>query len=243
MKKALAVAAIVLALVAAGAYWAYHSLDLIVRVALEHYAPEVAGVDVKVGAVDISARSGIGVVRDLEIGNPAGFTSSHAMRVSEIRVVLEPATLAQPVVRIHELLVDSPVITFERSDRGTNLEAIQKHIQRHVEGSGASSGGSAAAEKEKPAGRRFIVDRLEIRRASVTMTNPELRGQGITFDIPDIALENLGRREGGLTASAIGNIVALELQARIAQKVLTNIELLRKGGVGGALDALKKLLR
>ena len=34
--------------------------------------------------------------------------------------------------------------------------------------------------------RGFIVERLTLRGAKVTMTNPALRGQGITFDLPDI---------------------------------------------------------
>jgi hypothetical protein len=75
------------------------------------------------------------------------------------------------------------------------------------------------------------------------MTNPGLRGQGIAFNLPDIELRDVGRRQGGLTASEIGSVVAGELQARIAQRVLTNIELLKKGGVEGAIDALKGLLR
>ena len=87
------------------------------------------------------------------------------------------------------------------------------------------------------------LDRLVLRGASVVMTNPALHGQGIRFGIPDIELRDLGKRQGGLTASEIGNIVAAELEARIAQKVLTNIELLKKGGVEGAIDALKGLLR
>ncbi|HET9470220.1 MAG TPA: hypothetical protein VFO24_03885, partial [Usitatibacter sp.] len=91
--------------------------------------------------------------------------------------------------------------------------------------------------------RKFVIDHLAIERGRVTMTSPGLRGQGIEFNLPDIHLRNVGEREGGLSASEVGNVVAGELQARIAQRVLTNLELLRKGGVGGAIDALKGLLR
>ena len=38
-------------------------------------------------------------------------------------------------------------------------------------------------------------------------------------------------------------IVTNALISRIAQRVLTNIDLLRKGGTEGAIDALKGLLR
>ncbi|MGE5097232.1 MAG: hypothetical protein ACM3SO_19005, partial [Betaproteobacteria bacterium] len=65
----------------------------------------------------------------------------------------------------------------------------------------------------------------------------------ITFDLPDITLRDVGKRQNGLTASELANVVANALIQRIGQKVLTNMELLRKGGVEGAIDALKGLLR
>jgi hypothetical protein len=75
------------------------------------------------------------------------------------------------------------------------------------------------------------------------MTTAGLRGQGVSFDLPDIELRDVGRRENGVTASEAANVVAGAVIAGIAQKVLTNIDLLRKGGVEGAMDALKGLLR
>jgi hypothetical protein len=244
--KKLAIVLVALAVVLAGAaYWAYHSLDLIVRVAIEHYAPDVTGVAVKVGSVDISPSSGRGIVKNLEIGNAAGFTAPRAALVRQILVSLDPPTLTEPVVHIRDLAVESPVISYERADRGgTNLEAIRKNIRRYIDANAASGDSSSQSNTPAEGGkRRFIVDRLVLRGASVLMTSPQLHGQGIRFAIPDIELTDLGKREGGLTASEIGNVVAAELEARIAQKVLTNIDLLRKGGVGGALDALKGLLR
>jgi hypothetical protein len=75
------------------------------------------------------------------------------------------------------------------------------------------------------------------------MTTPSLKGQGVTFDLPDIELRDIGKRQNGVTASQAASIVANVLVARIAQRVLSNIDLLRKGGVEGALDALKGLVR
>lgn len=244
MRKLALILVVVAAVLAGAAYWAYHSLDLIVRIAVEHYAPEVTGVPVKVGSVDISPSNGRGIVKDLEIGNAAGFTAPHAARVGRILVSLDPATITGPVVHIHEIAVESPVITYERADRGgTNLEAIRANIRRYIDASGGPSAPSQSNAPSKGGKRRFIVERLVLHGASVVMTNPALHGQGIRFGIPDMELAGLGKREGGLTASEIGNIVATELEARIAQKVLTNMQLLRKGGVEGAIDALKGLLR
>lgn len=240
MKKLLLIFLAVVVVLAGAGYWAYHSLDLVVRVAIEHYAPQVAGVPVKVGSVDISAADGRGVVRNVEIGNPRGFTAPSAARVGEIRVVLDPASVTESLVRIHELTVQSPAITYERGEHGTNLDAIRKNIEGYIASSGGPSDSRPA--QAKPGRRKFVVDRLSIRGGRVTMTNPALHGQGINFNLPDIELSDVGKRQGGLTASEIGRIVAAELEARIAQRVITNVELLRKGGVEGAVDALKGLI-
>jgi hypothetical protein len=241
LKKAALAFVIVLAVLAGAAYWAFHSLDLVVRIAIEHYAPEVLGVPVKVRGIDISATDGRGSLRGLDIGNPGGFDAPYAARVGEIRVALDPATATAAVVHIRDLTVSAPAITYERGERGTNLQAIQKNIRGYIEQSGGPS--SSRPAQAKHGKRKFVIDHLAIERGRVTMTNPGLRGQGIDFDLPDIQLRNVGEREGGLTASEVGNVVAGELQARIAQRMLGNLELLRKGGVGGAIDALKGLLR
>jgi hypothetical protein len=58
-----------------------------------------------------------------------------------------------------------------------------------------------------------------------------------------VQLTDVGRRQGGLTASEVAQVVASQFQQKIAQKVLTNVDALRRGGVEGAIDALKGLLK
>ena len=70
------------------------------------------------------------------------------------------------------------------------------------------------------------------------MTNDQPRPArpGHHLDLPDIQLANLGKRTG-LTASEIAEVVTSTLIARIAQKVLSSVDLIRRGGVEGAVDA------
>jgi uncharacterized protein involved in outer membrane biogenesis len=145
------------------------------------------------------------------------------------------------VIVVREIRVESPLITFERGKEGHNLDAIQRNIAAYV----ARSGGASQARPSGAASgaRRFVVERLSIRGARVTMTNPALRGQGLTFDLPDIELTDIGKRQKGLRASEIADVVTGAIISRIAQKMLTSIELLRKGGVEGAVDALKGLFK
>ena len=56
MKRALVVLAVVAGVLALAALLAYHSLDVIVRAALEHWGPDVTGVKVTVAEVALSPR-------------------------------------------------------------------------------------------------------------------------------------------------------------------------------------------
>lgn len=246
MKKVVVILAVLLLVAAGAVYLAYNSLDIIVKVAIEHYAPDVAGVAFKVGDVKMSIRDGRGTLRNIDIGNPPGFGSPRAARLGEIRVGLDPLTLTDPVVYLYELAVIAPLITYERGNKATNLDVIQKNIEAYIKRSGGNiegQPGSSRPAEAKKGRHKFIIERLVIRGAKVTMTNPALKGQGVSFDLPDIDLRDVGKVQGGATASEIGNMVTRVIQQRIAQKVVTNIDLLRRGGIEGAVDALKGLLK
>jgi hypothetical protein len=243
VKKAAAVVLLLAVVLAGAAFWAYESIDLIVKLALEHYGPQVTGVEVKVGEVHLSPTDGIGNLSRVEIGNPPGFSSTHALRVQRVALSVDPATLRAPLVHIREITIEQPAIVYERGAKGTNLDAIRRNIAAYVKEADEASSG---AGDKTPAGRDvrhlFVIDTVAIRGAKVTMTSAGLKGGGITFDLPEVVVRDIGKRAGGATASQAASVVADALVAAIAQKVLTNFELLRKGGVEGAMDALKGLL-
>ena len=244
MKKAAIVLVVLLVVIAGGVFWAYNSLDVIVKMGLEHYGPDVTGVSVTVGEVKLSPRDGRGSLKDVEIGNPPGFAAPRAARLGEITVALDPATIRAPIVRVHEIIINAPFISYERGKGSTNLDTIQKNIEGYVKRAEASSAdGRQATPEGKSVRHKFVIERLVIRGAKVTMTNPALKGQGVTFELPDIEIRDIGKRQDGVTASEAANLVANALLGRIAQKVLTNIDLLRKGGIEGAVDAIKGLLK
>jgi hypothetical protein len=141
-------------------------------------------------------------------------------------------------VLIHEIAVNEPSITYERGAKSTNLDAIEKRITQSASAAQSSPTGTSTFSGEK---RRYIIERVVIRGAKVTMTNSTLKGQGVTFDLPDIEMKNIGK-DSGVTADEAAAIVAATVSSKIAQRVLTNIDLLRKGGVQGAMDALKGLV-
>ena len=240
MRKAAIAVAVAGVLAAAGAIVAWNSLDLIVRAALLNWGPDVTGVKVEVERVDISPIDGRGRIVGLALANPAGFSSPRAARFGELRLAVDPTTLRSDVIVVRELAVESLEVTYERGQRASNLDAIQRSIEAYARGPEArpAKGGSGVA-KDK---RRFAIERLSIRKVRVLMTTRGLKGQGLTFDLPDVELRDVGRG-GGVTASEAAALVASTLQQKIAIRVLTNVEALRGGGLEGVIDALRGLVK
>src|SRR6185369_8627007 len=132
---------------------------------------------------------GRGSLKGVEIATPKGFTSPRTTRVGEIRLALEPATIRDNLVVIHEIAVESPEIWYDRGGSGTtNLDAIQKNIEGYLQRSGTPAEGKAAGPPAP--GRRYVIEKVSIRGARVTMTTAGLKGQGIGFTLPDIELRN-----------------------------------------------------
>jgi len=241
LKKGRIALVLFVVLLAAG-YAAYRSIDLLVVYAFEHYGPQILGVPVKVHGAHISVFDGTGRVEGVDIGNAAGYAAAQAARVGEIRVALEPLTLRGPVVRVRELAVANASITYERGDGPANLDVIRRHIRAYVDGQGASAGAPQAGGEKAPR-HRYVFDRISIRGVEVTVTHPALKGQGITFELPEVELTDVGKSRGGATAGEVADAVTGALEQRIAQRLLTRLDLLRQGGVQGAIDALRGLIR
>ena len=100
MKRALQVLGVLAVVAALGALLAWNSLDLVVRYALERWGPDVTGVKIEVAEVRISPADGTGRIAGIDVGNPPGFAAARAARFGEVRLALEPSTLASDLVHV-----------------------------------------------------------------------------------------------------------------------------------------------
>jgi hypothetical protein len=202
-------AALVVIALAGGAIWLYLSLDFIVKRAIESYGPDIVGAKVVVESVKLAPANGAGVIRGLVIGNPPGFHSEQSVSVGTIDVAIDPSSIAKDVVQIRRIVVVAPVITYESRRGGSNFDAIQRHVARR-----AGSEQSAASGKQT----RLTVDQLVIRDARVIYA-PEIatRGATISFDVPDIQIANIGKRQGGVTPAELSNLIVRALVSRMGK--------------------------
>jgi len=211
MKRWLLGSAAVLLLVLVGAgWWLYGNLDAVVKRAITHYGSQMTQASVTVEAVQLRGADGAGTVRGLVVGNPAGFTSSYALKVAVIDVAVDLRTLRDPVVVVKRIVIESPDLIYEKGATQTNFEAIQKNI------AGALGTRKAGGEGAVSTPRKLIVDELIISHPRARATAPVLAGKTISATLPDIELHNVGRAEGGITPAQLGEIVARTLSQRLA---------------------------
>jgi AsmA family len=185
-----------LILAAGGAlWWLYASRDALIKRAIERFGPELTGVSVKVASVKLEPLDGRGAIKGFELGNPKGFKAPHALSLGEIRLAVEPASLASDVVRVKEISLEAPSIVYERGPNGDNLTAIQRHIESQLPKSTPAKGDDKAEQAAKE--RRFIIERVQVRKAKVSY------GGAVSVDVPDLQLHDLGKKSGGASAAEI----------------------------------------
>lgn len=231
MKK-IGIAAVLLGIVAVAAFfWLRGNLDGLVKDAIEKYGSEIAGVPVRVASVEIRPGDGVGVVRVLSIGNPAGFKTPHALKVGEIQLDIDVNTLVGDVMTVRRIVVISPDVIYEKGDSTTNFDAIQGHIADR----------SAPGEK-KADGKKLIVESFSVKGAKAQASAPFMDGKTVSVSLPDIALHDLGKAKGGITPGELGQEIVKALKQRLSASISFD-QLLKSAGKGldKATEAVKGL--
>ncbi len=207
MKKLLIALLVLAVVVAAGLFWLSRNLDDLVEHAIERYGSEMTQARVDVGSVRISPADGKGTISQLTIGNPSGFRTAHALKVAQVEVEVDIATVTQDVVTIRRIAIVAPDVIYEKGEHTTNFDAIAQHIAQSV-GSGQTRGDGRASKK-------LIVELLTITQAKAQASAAFMNGKTVAVALPDITLRNIGRAKGGVTPAELGQEVANALKGRL----------------------------
>jgi len=222
---------LVLFLVAAGgAWWLFMSIDGLVKQAIERWGPEITGVTVRVDSVHIQATEGRGTIRGLLVGNPQGFSAPHALKLDEMRLTIDPASITKDAVVIRELLLVAPDVVYERGQGSDNMTVIQKHVDAWV---AKNAGGG---KKDAGPGKKFVIENLVVKDGKAHF------GTAVSLPMPDLHLRDVGKKTGGASAGEVVKQVwgsMLGSVGNLASRAGTAI----KEGAKGAMEGVKKLFK
>jgi len=172
-------------------------LGKIVKAGVNTVGPKLTQTTLTVGAVDLSLLTGSATVKNLVVGNPAGYTAPNAISVGVAAVSVSPMSVLSDKIVVKSIRVESPEITFEGNPLGANnLKKIEDNVNAAAASFQSSSTNqpAATAAPAKP-GKKLEVDDLLISGAKVHY------GTGLTLPLPDIHLTDLGKGPEGITVA------------------------------------------
>ncbi len=204
MKILAAVLVILATIIGAAIFWLSGNMDSLMKTAIGDYGSAMTQAKVSVDAVKISPADGKGTITNLLIGNPAGFKTAYAIKVGQIDVDIDVASVARDVIVIRRIAINAPDVIYEKADVITNFDAIQKNIASYL--------GPADSKKE---GKKLIVEELTIRDAKAQASAAFMNGKTVNVSLPDIALKNLGKAKGGISPGELGQEITGALKAKL----------------------------
>jgi uncharacterized protein involved in outer membrane biogenesis len=229
LKKIIGFSVLLIIIVVAGAF-IYLSMNYssIVKAGVEGYGPQFTQTSVSLDGVKASPFAGEVSLQEFEVGNPKGYKTTHAFKVGEVKVAVDLGTLTSNVIRIREIVIDSPDIIYELGGpAGSNLQTIQQNVAK---ASGPTTGGQA--QQTSGEGRKVVIDNLYIRKPKVALSAGMLAGKRVDVPVPDIHLKDIGKdaKDGqGVTIADATEKVMDELMAQVT-----------KAAKGINVDAIKK---
>jgi len=124
-------------------------------------------------------------IRDLEIGNPQGFSSPNLLRAGVVSLQIRLLPLVARRIEVRALEIDRPELTIERDRSGrTNFTALLAALEQRA-GGGGGSGGTVAAKRE------LVVDRLRLTSGSIRYVEAGGRQPALAVRNIDVELSDL----------------------------------------------------
>jgi len=227
---------VLLAIVGAGAYIVMNSGSLI-KTAVETLGPKYLGVPVSLGSAEVSLTDGSGALTDLVIGNPAGFSGPHSMRIGRVALALDPSQISGELVVIKDLSVDGAEVAIVAKGTQTNLQTIMNNLD-----SGESS--EPAAAEDPAAAMKMIIDKFAFTNAKTSLSS-DLIGEK-TVNLPDINLSGIGRKSSGVTAEEavrqlLGPIIKSSTDAVVREGI--DVEGIKAGAMEKVNEGIGKGLK
>jgi hypothetical protein len=216
MRKAL-LGALAVLLLAVGlvALWVYRSLDVLVERTVEQVGSELLGTQVSVDSADVELRAGRAIVRGIEVANPRGeglaFSDEPAIRIGEVDVSIDVASLAASPIALEEVSVRDPFVNVEVTPSEVNLLALRRNLDR-----ASPAAADAAAPGEAP--RRFAVRRFAFEEGRLRADARAVGRDAREVVLPKLELREVGGEAGG-TPGEIGKRVLEAFLARILAQV------------------------
>ena len=218
----------------------YYYLGTIVREGVNRYVPPITGTTASVENVDVSLFKGRIEIKNLQIGNPKGFSSNDIFKLGNVQVLFDPKTLLEDKIVIKSVAISGTKVSAEMKNLyslDSNVSALQANINNYL-GTGKSKE-KAPAEQEaatQSGGKTVVIKDLKIAGSSLSLG---VSGQTVTIDLPDIHRTGIGEGKKDKSLVEIFADILNMISVEAVKGVATAVSDLAKQGWKGAQDLVK----
>ena len=199
------------------------NINTLVKDAIEDVGSEVLGVPVTVDSVAVSFLDGSGEIHGLKVANPGGYDTPQAIVIGSMKIAIDKASIGADRLRIHEVAIDAPEITYEGNLKTSNLQTLQEHA------AGLSApeetGGEAVADETG-----IQIDHFEINDAKLGV-NLDPINKTLNLTLSHLDMGNIGKDE---------HLTAAQVLARVMRELNRNVIPLVRENASGLRSQLKE---
>jgi len=186
----------------------------------------------------LSGRIGI---RDLKIGNPAGYSSNSIFELGRVDVAFQPKTVLTDKIIIDSVVISGTKVSAELKNLyslDSNVGALHENINNYL----GTPAKKTAEKKEPPAkasgnGKKVVIKDLQIKNTELSVG---AAGATVSLALPDIQQKNIGEAKKEKTiAEVMADILDL-ISVESLKGVTKGAKDLAKQGVDFATDIAKK---
>jgi hypothetical protein len=181
---------------------AFFCINSIVKQGINTGAPKLLGVNTHVDMVNIKPLSGIIHLKNLTLANPEGYTKDKCLfAVNELHVSINMASIFSDTIKIHKILINAPVCTYEVKNGTSNIDALIAKINKGKPAQQQKNTETQAPQQpqEKKAGKKVIIDEISVNDTKLAYSSTLTAGHFLTIPIVSLSLKDIGKKNGGET--------------------------------------------
>ena len=189
----------------------YFSLNYWLKQGIETFGPKVIGVPLTVQSIDLKPWDGELIIDGLQVGNPKPFKGEYLAKVANIHVKVDMSTLFSHEIVVSHVVVDNPHVVYQTGFGGSNLGQLQANIAQQQ---GAKQKKSQTVQQANKPQKTVIINTLKINNTKVTGS---AFGAKVKLLIPDIHMNNVGKKEGGMSFAQVSGLIMKALVSNLGQ--------------------------
>jgi hypothetical protein len=178
---------------------AWAVLDTIVMKGIQHGGEYALGVPTQVADVKISLLKGSLEIDQMNIGNPAGFSSPHLIKSGTFSLDIKPTSVFANTVDISRFVLDGLDVNIEQGSGKNNISAMLDHVKQLGGGSSGTEGSKADG-----GGKKIRVALVSVRNVVAHVYLQVPGAMPLTINVPAIELMDVtGDSPDGVTISVL----------------------------------------